>query len=228
MIYVLQFICLAITVLIYSLTKKIYKTYKWTVLSPLILCPLLLILFLQLFHISYDHYAQGANRLSKLLDPAVVAFAYPLYQYRETLKKHAVQIVLNVFAGSLISIIISTLLSKLFHMNITISDSLAPHIVTTPIAMDISSMTGGTGELTALFVIMTALIGILTGPFLIRILRIRTAVAKGIMLGTSANGTGTSKAYELGPIEGTIATISMLLTGAFNVLLVPFFLEVIY
>jgi len=85
--------------------------------------------------------------------------------------------------------------------------------VTTPIAMDISTMIGGIDQLTALFLILTALIAVLVGPSLIRILRIKTAVGKGIVLGTSGNGTGTSKALEMGSLEGTIATIAMLLTG---------------
>lgn len=54
-------------------------------------------------------------------------------------------------------------------------------------------MIGGMSQLTAVFVVLTALTGALLGPSLIRICRIKTAIAKGIMLGTSANGTGTSK-----------------------------------
>ena len=58
-------------------------------------------------------------------------------------------------------------------------------------------MIGGMSQLTAVFVVLTALTGALLGPSLIRICRIKTAIAKGIMLGTSANGTGTSKAFEI-------------------------------
>ncbi|MGQ0416846.1 LrgB family protein, partial [Bacillus sp. HC-TM] len=66
------------------------------------------------------------------------------------------------------------------------------------------------------------------GPSLIRICRIKTAIAKGIMLGTSANGTGTSKAFEIGPVEGTIASLSMLLTAGASLVIVPLFLSWIH
>lgn len=223
----IQVFFLGLTVFTYLVSKKVYQTYKWTLLTPMLITPILLIAVLLLFHIPYDHYAQGATWLSKLLEPAVVAFAYPLYQYRNTLKKYAVPIVLNVLAGSVISILVSELLAKVFHLNLAMSDSIVPHIVTTPIAMQISSMAGGTKDLTALFVVLTAIIGIVSGPSIIRILRIRTAVAKGIVMGTSANGTGASRAFEMGQLEGTIATISMLLTATFNVFLVPVLLEIL-
>ena len=110
-------------------------------------------------------------------------------------------ILLNVIVGSFLSVITSALLANYFQIDSSLEHSLAPHIVTTPIAMAISEMIGGMSQLTAVFVVLTALTGALLGPSLIRICRIKTAIAKGIMLGTSANGTGTSKAFEIGPVE---------------------------
>ncbi|WP_102693920.1 LrgB family protein [Rummeliibacillus pycnus] len=221
---ILQLSFVLLTVIAYVISKKIYGKINWGILSPLIICPLIIIIFLSVFHISYEQYAGGGYWLTKMLEPAVVAFAFPLYQYRKILKEHAVLIIANVFVGSAISIFISVILSKCFHVSWKMSESIAPHIVTTPIAMDISSMTGGMEQLTALFVILTALIAAITGPVLIRFMHIKTSIAKGIALGTSGNGTGTSKAFEMGPLEGTIATIAMLLTGIFSLLLVPLIL----
>ena len=44
------------------------------------------------------------------------------------------------------------------------------------------------------------------------------------MLGTSVNGIGTSKAFEIGPVENTIASLSMLLTAGTSLVIVPRFL----
>ena len=65
-----------------------------------------------------------------------------------------------------------------FQIDSSLEHSLAPHIVTTPIAMAISEMIGGMSQLTAVFVVLTALTGALLGPSLIRIFRIKTAIAK--------------------------------------------------
>lgn len=141
---------------------------------------------------SYETYETGGQWLTELLKPATVAFAWPIYKYFDLLKKHGMAILLNVIVGSFLSVITSALLANYFQIDSSLEHSLAPHIVTTPIAMAISEMIGGMSQLTAVFVVLTALTGALL-DLLIRICRIKTAIAKGIMLGTSANGTGTSK-----------------------------------
>ncbi|MGQ0519039.1 LrgB family protein, partial [Bacillus sp. D-CC] len=65
-------------------------------------------------------------------------------------------------------------------------------------------------------------------PFAVAVLIRHIRMREGIMLGTSANGTGTSKAFEIGPVEGTIASLSMLLTAGASLVIVPLFLSWIH
>lgn len=155
-----------------------YQRWNWSLLSPLLVCPIILIALLLGLGTSYETYETGGHWLTELLKPATVAFAWPIYKYFDLLKKHGMAILLNVIVGSFLSVITSALLANYFQIDSSLEHSLAPHIVTTPIAMAISEMIGGMSQLTAVFVVLTALTGALLGPSLIRICRIKTAIAK--------------------------------------------------
>lgn len=55
------------------------------------------------------------------------------------------------------------------------------------------------------------------GEALISWLPLRTAFARGAMLGMGAHGAGTAKAYELGREEGAVAGVIMIMAGLLNV-----------
>ncbi|WP_040952619.1 LrgB family protein, partial [Gorillibacterium massiliense] len=99
--------------------------------------------------------------------------------------------------------------------------SLAPRSVTTPIAMEISNMMGANATLTAVFVIITGLFGFLVGPAVIRLLRVKSTVAQGMLMGMSSHGVGTSKAFELSEEVGTASSVAMVLAAVITFMLAP-------
>lgn len=115
----------------------------------------------------------------------------------------------------------SALLAKLLHLNNGLMSSIIPRSITTPIAMNVSQAIGGVPTVTAVFVIMTGLIGTIVGPFIVKWLRIDGEIARGILFGTAAHGTGTSKAFELSSLTGTISSISMILAALFTLAATP-------
>ncbi|HEX3014926.1 MAG TPA: LrgB family protein [Desulfobacteria bacterium] len=217
----LSLICLVITILTYCTSKAIYKKYSLVILSPLLVVPVILITLMAVNHISYTSYAGGAKWLTKLLGPATVAMAIPLHKHFDLLKKHAYEILTSLFVGASVAIVSSMLLSALLNFNHQTIISIAPRSVTTPIAIDISQIIGGVQTLTAVFVIITGLTGIIIGPLIIKTFRIHTTIAKGVLLGLGAHGCGISKALELGAEEGTIASLAMIVTAGLSLALVP-------
>ncbi len=214
-------ISICATVLFFLIARMIYRRFQIAILSPIFTTLLMTILFVLLFHVSYTSYMSGGRYLTYLLQPATVAFAIPLYKHFQLLKRHSVEILVSVIGGSMVAISSTVLLAHLFRLNTSLTDSLAPRSITTPFAMDVSNMIGGTPVLTAVFVILTALVGLLVGPIVIRHLRITSSLAKGTLLGTSAHAAGTSRAFEFGNIEGTFASISMILAAGFTMLIAP-------
>lgn len=207
------------TVIIYLLNKKLYIKWGKGWLNPLLITPLLLIVLLLVSHTSYETYNTGAQWLTKLLGPATVAFAVPIYKNIKLLKKNAMQVVVSMVSGSAAAIISSFLIALGLGLNHIIINSLVPRSITTPIAMDISTMIGGTPTLTAVFVIITGLLGSLLGPFIIRLFSIKTPSSRGLLLGMGAHGAGTSKAFEIGEVEGTFSSLAMIVAALISIIL---------
>jgi predicted murein hydrolase (TIGR00659 family) len=213
----------------FLITLAIYWSVKWcyrsshnkALLSPLFLTPIFIVTFLVWNNISYESYYTSAKYLTDTLQPATIALAIPLFKYFEVLKKNAFQIVLSVLFGSIIAISSSAYIAGLFGLNVQMVDSLIPRSVTTPMAMDISQSIGGVPAITAVFVILTGIIGSLIGPVIIKFLRINNCIARGVLLGTSAHASGTTKAFEFGSISGTISSVSMILTGFITIFTAP-------
>jgi predicted murein hydrolase (TIGR00659 family) len=212
---------LLLTVLVFWLAKKLYGRWSVLILLPILTAPIVLVVILTTAHVSYGSYMAGGKWLTYLLQPATVAFAVPMVRHFELLKKHALEIVSSVVLGSLVAIVTSMVLAGWMHLNPTLADSLAPRSVTTPIAMVISQKFGGVSTMTAVFVMVTALIGIVIGPLIIRYLSLRSAVARGAMFGMGAHGAGTSRAFEMGAVEGTVASLSMIIAAGASLLIAP-------
>lgn len=215
------------TILVYWVSKVLYHKYKLVVLSPLIIVPLVLIILLVQTRISYTDYVGGAKWLTMMLGPATVAMAIPLYKNFKILKRYALEILTSIFIGSTLAIISSMILSSMLKFNQQIVISIAPRSVTTPIAIDISKIIGGVQTLTAVFVLLTGLVGLIVGPLIIKVLRIQSSAAKGVLLGLGAHGCGISKAIELGSEEGSIASLAMLIAAGITTALAPVIVPVI-
>ncbi|MFE1630937.1 CidB/LrgB family autolysis modulator [Brevibacillus reuszeri] len=201
------------TIFVYLIAKRLYRFKRTLLFSPLLFTPIVLVIVLLCTHTSYDTYNAGGKWLAYMLQPATIAFAVPLYKYYPLLKKHAAQILISVVAGSAVAVVSSALLALLLHVDHQVLFSLLPRSITTPIAMNVSEMIGGVPSITAVLVLITGLLGSVIGPYIISYLRISDDIARGVLLGTSAHGAGTSKAFELSPISGTVSSISMILAA---------------
>ena len=208
-----------ITYLIYEISKKSYARWKWIVLSPILISPIVIIVLLILSHTSYHDYYSGAKWLSYLLGPATVAFALPMHKHFQLLKRHLFEIIVSITVGSAVAVLSSFLYAVWMHLGTSLTNSLVPRSITTPVAMDISKTIGGVPTLTAVFVIITGITGTIVGPALIRLLKIEKSTAKGLMLGMSAHGAGTSKAFEIGELEGTFASLAMIIAAVITIIL---------
>lgn len=219
---------LLLTIGIYGGTKRLYRRLPKVYLSPLLITPVLIVVILTQTGVSYESYNEGAQWISKLLGPATIAFAVPLYKNFQTLKKHAAEIMLSVLTGSVLAMLSSAVLAKWMHLNNSLATSLVPRSITTPIAMNVSEVIGGVPNMTAVFVIMTGILGSMIGPVVMRIFRIRGDIARGVLFGTSAHGTGTSKAFEFSSLSGTISSISMIVAALFTLGTAPLIMSFLY
>ncbi|TGA96375.1 LrgB family protein [Sporolactobacillus shoreae] len=213
--------CIVLTATVYYLSKKIYRRFRFAFLTPLLVAPCILSSLLVGFHINYSDYDSGGRWLSNMLQPAVVGFAVPLYKFRKVMKKYLKVIAISMTTGVTVALISSGVFSHLVHLNDSYLLSLLPRSITTPIAMAVSVDIGGMPTMTAIFVIVTGISGLIIGPMVIRYLHIKEKLAKGLLLGMGAHGAGTSKALEFGSEEGAAASLAMVLAAIFTLVFAP-------
>ena len=70
---------------------------------------------------------------------------------------------------------------------------------------------------------MTGITGTVGAEVLCKLFRIKEPVAKGLAIGTSCHALGTSRAMEMGEIEGAMSSLALVVTGLMTVLAVPLF-----
>jgi len=205
----------------YLLGQWVFKKTRIPLFHPLIISIAIIIAFLKITDVSYETFEQGSQFITFLLGPSVVALGYLLYEQLNYLKGNVISILTSVFLGSIVGIISVIILAQLTGADEMILHSLEPKSVTTPIAMSISLQSGGNVSLTAVLVLFCGIFGSIVGPPILKILGIKSSVAKGLALGASAHGVGTAKAMEMGVIEGALSGLGIGLMGIMTAILIP-------
>lgn len=211
------FWCLG-TLGVYLLARRFHRRFRQWWSSPLLITWSLCGLAIVALRASYADYLKGTHWLVWLLGPATVAFSIPIYRQREIIRQHWPLIGIGVIAGSALAIASSWWLASLFHFSPELRASLLPRSITTPLAMDVSLRLGGIPEITAVFTALTGLFGAAIGEILLNCLPVRSVFARGALFGMGAHGAGVAKAAELGAEEGVVASLIMIFSGLFTVL----------
>ncbi|OCW94434.1 CidB/LrgB family autolysis modulator [Macellibacteroides sp. HH-ZS] len=205
----------------YIASTILYRKTKISLLHPLLTSILVIIAVLQIAGISYETFREGSRIINFMLGPTVVALGYVLYEQMKNLKGNVVSILTSLFVGSLTGIISVILICKAMGANDILIASIQPKSVTTPIAIEIAEKTGGIPSLTAVIVVAVGIFGSVTGPFILRKLGIENRIAKGLALGASSHGIGTSVAIQIGAVEGAISGLAIGIMGIMTAILVP-------
>jgi predicted murein hydrolase (TIGR00659 family) len=201
----------------YALGAFLKKKTGWAILNPLLLSIIFVIAVISLLGIDYDDFYASAKNLSYLLTPATVCLAIPLYQQLATLKKHLLAVILGILAGVFTSLGSVLGLSILFGLDHTWYVTLLPKSITTAIGMGVSEELGGITAITVAVILVTGVIGNVIGEAVCKLFRITEPVARGLAFGTSSHAIGTSKALELGEIEGAMSSLAIAVAGLITV-----------
>ena len=218
---------LILSIGMFLVAKLIAKKLKHPVFNPLIVAMILVIIFLKVTHISYEHYYQGGQILNMLIAPATVALAIPLYKSFHLLQHHARSIMVGIMVGTFFSTFLTGILAIVFRLDHSLTASLMPKSVTTAIAIDSADKMKGVPTVTLIVVIVTGIIGAIISPTILKICRIEEPVAKGIAIGSSAHAIGTTKAMELGEVEGAMSGLAIGVTGLVTVFVAPLMMRFI-
>ena len=212
-----------ISLLAYQVGIFFKNKTKKSICNPLLISILLVIVVLLVFDIDYDSYNKSAKYLSYLLTPATVSLAIPLYQQLELLKKNWIAVIVGITSGVLTSLSCVLLMSMAFGLTHEEYVTLLPKSITTAIGMGISEELGGIPTITVAVIIVTGILGNMIAEGFCKLFRITHPISKGLAIGTSSHAMGTSKAIELGQIEGAMSSLSIVVAGLMTVILASIF-----
>lgn len=209
---------IVISLLAFEIGVLLRAKLGFAVLNPLLISIILVIAFMVMFRIDYDNYILSARYLSYLLTPATVALAVPLYQQMQLLKDNLLAVMIGVFSGVLTSLISILLLCLVFHMSHAEYITLLPKSITTAIGMSVVEELGGYTTITVASIIVTGILGNVIAEPVCRLFAIKSPIARGLALGTSAHAIGTAKAMQLGEVEGAMAGLAIVVSGIMTVI----------
>lgn len=209
----------ALSLLAYMAGVYLKKKFQIAILNPLLIAILISILVLVAGKVDYEVYNSGAQYLSWFLTPATVCLAIPLYEEWEMLKRNYKAVLAGLVSGTLTSLTTILVLSVICGISHEDYVTLLPKSITTAIGMGISEELGGYVTITVAVIIITGVLGNILGEFICKLFRITEPISKGLALGASAHAIGTSKAMEMGEIEGAMGSLAIVVSGILTVVL---------
>lgn len=201
----------------YEIGLLLKRKYKLAIFNPLLIAIIIVMLFLVATGVDYETYNEGAKYISYLLTPATVCLAIPLYQQLELLKKHKKAILIGIFAGGIASMGSVLGFAVLFGLTHEQYVTLLPKSITTAIGMGVSEEMGGIVTITVAVIIVTGVIGNMTAEGICKLFHIEEPIAKGIAIGSSSHAVGTTRAMEMGEIEGAMSSLAIVVSGLVTV-----------
>jgi len=210
-----------LTLGVYQLGLALYERTRMALLHPLIVSIVLLISALWLLGLEYEVYRDAVFPLTMLLAPATVALAVPLYHNLRRIRQFFWPVMITLLVAGVFVTAVTLLLAWLLGADFAMLMTLAPKSLTTPIAMMVAEQMGGVAAMAAAFVMYTAVLGALMGPWLLNVSGVTLPAARGMSLGLAAHAVGTSRALEENDEAGAFAALAMSLMGIGTALLLP-------
>jgi len=183
-----------LTLAVYALAREVWsRTGQHAAMNPVLLSIVAIGSVLSLSHVSYSTYMHGGDLVALFLGPATVALAYPLYREFHLIKQALLPTLLGVSAGCCASITVAYWLTRALGGSRQLAVSMAPKSATTPVSIALSASNGGVAALTAVFTIISGILGAIAGPALLTVLRFRDDRVRGLAIGTASHGIGTAR-----------------------------------
>jgi predicted murein hydrolase (TIGR00659 family) len=213
---------ITLTLAAYWAARALWRHTKGHALAnPVLVATLIVLATLLTTRTSYDSYRSGAQYITVLLGPATVALAVPLYRQATRIRQAAPTVIACTLVGSITSILVAITVTKLLGGDNVLALTMAPKSATTPVSIAVSASTGGIPELTAALTIITGVLGAIAAPAILTAMRVKDHRIRGLAIGMSTHGIGTSRALADNPTEGAFSGLAMALNAPTTAILVP-------
>ena len=210
-----------LTIFMYQIGVKVQKKWPIPIFNPLLIAVLSIMVILMVTGIPYETYEQGAKMIGNFLTPITVCLAVPLYRQLRILKENIAAVVISIVCGCLAHIATLLVLAGLLGVEDILCNSLLGKSVTTAIALGVTNELGGIQGITVIGVVIAGVLGPVLGPTILRLVGVKNPVAFGLGMGSASHAIGTSKALEIGEVQGAMSSLAIVVTGILTVIIVP-------
>jgi len=217
------YIALPLTLLIFFLSKRLYRLKPWPILQPFLVSVTCLIALHLLLDLDFNEYQAGTSVLTSLLEPAVVALAIPLYLQLHLITKKLGIILISCLLSVCIAFSVAFFILPLLGADSVTVASLAAQSITTAIAIELSKTLGGIAALTAVMVLFAGLLGATIGKAFLHRVGVKDKHAVGIAIGCTSHALGTAKLLEHDQVEGAFSSLALIICAILSALLMPIF-----
>jgi len=169
-----------------------------------------------------EKYNIGGDLIKLMLGPVTAVLALNIYRQREILREHFLPVLAGCLAGSVVSLFSVLALCQVFQMEDLLTASLLPKSVTTAIAVGIAESGGGVQGIAAAAVAVAGITGAVCAPLFAKWFHITDPVAEGLAIGACSHALGTTKAMEIGELQGAMSSIAICVCGIFTSLIALF------
>ncbi|WP_053363432.1 LrgB family protein [Bacillus sp. FJAT-27251] len=215
------FCMIVLTLLAYFAMSQLYKRHSYSFLLPVLTTTVLIIITLVILNIPYKDYLMGGQWITSLLGPGVVALAYPLYKQRHYLLKYSFTIAGGVLIATISGMFSVGLLAKMLNINDTLTLSIIPKSLTSPVAMEVAEGLGGNASIATVCVTLAGIFGALASPAIFKMMRVHSPIGRGIALGSASHAIGTSKAAEYSELTFSMSSVAMALCAIIGTFIGP-------
>lgn len=215
-------LALFLTLAAYQVGLMIYeRAGRNPVANPVAIAVALVAVAITVIDMPYPKYFEGAQFVHFLLGTATVSLAIPIYRGLEGLGQRIVPLLVALLAGGATSIVSAVGIAWLLGADDQIIGGMYAKSVTAPIGMGIAERIQVSPTLTAVFAVITGILGAILGRFVLDAVASKAWWQRGFALGIAAHGIGTSRAFSVNKEAGTYASLGMGLNGVLGAVLIP-------
>lgn len=215
------------TIALFQLTAALQHKLNAMWLQPMLVSILVIIAILFWQNISFERYFASSWLLSALLELAVVALGFPLYQHLSTIAKQWKSILWVLCLGAFITITSSFVITLLLIGDYTIAVALALKSVTTPIAIAIAGQLDGNTAITAFAIILAGFFGALVGPPWLKFINVKSPKAQGLAIGAASHAIGTATVSNISYEHAAYSSLALIVSAVITATISPFIISIL-
>ncbi|MGJ8694113.1 MAG: LrgB family protein [Thalassotalea sp.] len=212
----------------YKFAMKIQQVGDKVWLNPMLISMAIIIPSMQLFDYSIESFNRHSELLSMLLEPAIVALGFPLYQQIQVIKKNLNKILMLLTGAITIVLAISFILAMLVIENYEISIPIALKAITTPIGLSLTEKLAGIPSLTALTITIAGLTGAIFGQSWLNAIKVTCPRAQGLAIGCASHALATASISRVSVQHSAFASLALALSALITAIIAPVLLPFIY